>query len=563
MNTLAGRKALIVDDTKANRVLLKSLLADQGYHSIEANDGREAIELFNSEQPDIIFMDIMMPGINAYEATREIKAASRGRFIPVILMAQLTDNEVTIKCIEAGGDDFLAKPFDKFMLQIKIKSMQRIASLNREVQGMYSMLHREQEIAESYYSNAIQSTNIVNPFIKSKIRPAGTFSGDMVLSAYSPSRELLFLIGDFTGHGLSAALGAMPVSEVFKAMTAKGFSPGDILSGINKKLKSLLPVGMFFGVQLVIINQDLEHVRIFNAGMPDLLVVDGDNNTLKHKVKSTGLPLGIVDDIDPKEIVQYVPIKPNDKILMFSDGLTEARNINDDEFGDQRLLQAISNSPKNCIFEKIFHDLNLFCGDTTLFDDVTLVEITCVHDLLPDVKVADFIPVYRHNFSDNGEWEFSLKFSGGRLRKTNPVPIVVNYLAEIEPLEAERQSLFTVMTELYVNALDHGILGLDSNLKSSPSGFTQYFEQREKQLDTLDSGYIIFSLSVDQNEGVRSILLKIEDSGSGFDYLNHEAKLADQTSFSGRGIMLIESLCESLEYRGKGNVVEAIYSWNA
>ena len=83
------------------------------------------------------------------------------------------------------------------------------------------------------------------------------------------------MTGDFTGHGLLAALGAMPVSEVFRAMTKKGFSPEEILTGINKKLKSMLPVGMFFGAQLVVVNHDLEHVRVFNAGMTDVIIVDG------------------------------------------------------------------------------------------------------------------------------------------------------------------------------------------------------------------------------------------------------------------------------------------------
>jgi serine phosphatase RsbU (regulator of sigma subunit) len=562
MSTIIGGKALIVDEKKTSRVLLKTLLTDLGFESNEAGNGREAVDLFKTEQPDIIFMGTQMPEMDGYEATRQIKAASQDRFTPVIFITDQIDKSVSNQCIEAGGDDLLTRPFDQFILQIKIKSMQRIASLNREVQGMVSMLHREQEIAESFYINAIQSTNIENQFIKSKIRPAGTFSGDMVLSAYSPSRELLFLIGDFTGHGLSAALGAMPVSEVFRAMAAKGFGPADILSGINKKLKSLLPVGMFFGVQLVIVNQDLEHVRIFNAGMPDLLIVDGQDNSIKHNIKSTGLPLGILDDIDAEELVQYAPIKPNDKVLMFSDGLTEARNVNDEEFGEDRLQQAIINSPKNCIFEKIYHDLDKFCGDTTQIDDVTLVEITCVHDVLPEVKVAELIPIQRHNFNDNGEWEFSLKFSWDRLRKTNPVPMVVNYLTEIEALEDERQSLFTVMTELYVNALDHGVLGLDSSLKIDPSGFARYFEEREKRLLALDSGHVIFNLSVDQNTGVRSILLRIEDSGGGFDYMNQKSVSPDQTSFSGRGILLIENLCESLEYRGRGNIVEAVYSWN-
>ncbi|MDH3762146.1 MAG: SpoIIE family protein phosphatase [Gammaproteobacteria bacterium] len=555
-------KALIVDDEKTNRLILKSLLVKQGYQTIEAVNGQEAIDLFHQENPSIIFMDVMMPVLDGYEATRQIKAASINHFVPVIFLTAMNDEEALAQCIEAGGDDFLVKPYDRVILQSKIRSMQRIAVLNREVQGMYSMIHREQEIAESVFINAIQSSNIENPYIKQVVRPAGIFSGDMVLSAYSPSRDLFFLTGDFTGHGLLAALGAMPVSEVFRAMTTKGFSPEEILTGINKKLKSMLPVGMFFGAQLVVVNHDLEHVRVFNAGMPDVLIVDGETHRVKHRLKSTGLPLGVDASIDAKEIMQYAPISYNDKILMHSDGLTEARNASDQEFGNDRLLQSIADAPKNGIFDQLFTDLDQFCGNiTTQADDVTLVEITCVHDVLPEIEVHDYIKPSTHMIGDRGEWKLSMRFNGSRLRETNPVPILVSYLMEMEELEAERQSLFTVMTELYINALDHGVLGLDSNLKTDPDGFESYFQTRESRLANLDSGYVIFNLSVEQESSRRSILLRIEDSGKGFDYENRKQPKTRETDLSGRGIMLIQDLCESVEFHGKGNIAIARFSW--
>ena len=563
MSNIGLGKALIVDDEKTNRLVLKSLLSKQGYQTIEAVNGQEAIDLFNQENPSIIFMDVMMPVLDGYEATRQIKAASANRFVPVIFLTAMSDEEALAQCIEAGGDDFLIKPYDKIILQSKIRSMQRIAALNREVQGMYSMIHREQEIAESVFINAIQSSNIENPHLRQVVRPAGIFSGDMVLSAYSPSRDLFFLTGDFTGHGLLAALGAMPVSEVFRAMTTKGFSPEEILTGINKKLKSMLPVGMFFGAQLVVVNHDLEHVRVFNAGMPDVIIVDGETNQIKHRLTSTGLPLGVEAVIDPKEMLQYAPITYNDKILMHSDGLTEARNGQDQEFGSDRLVASISNAPKNSIFDQVFDDLDQFCGDnTTQADDVTLVEITCVHDVLPEIEVHDYIKPSKYMLGDRGEWKLSMRFNGARLRETNPVPILVNYLMEMEELEAERQSLFTVMTELYINALDHGVLGLDSNLKTDPAGFEAYFQTRESRLANLDSGHVIFNLSVEQESSRRSILLRIEDSGKGFDFENHNPPLDEATALSGRGLLLIQDLCESLEYHGKGNIAIARFGWS-
>jgi len=563
MNDSSPGKALIVDDEKANRLALKSLLVKQGYQTIEAVNGQEAVALFKQQNADIVFMDVMMPVLDGYEATRQIKAASGKRFVPVIFLTAMSDEAALAQCIEAGGDDFLVKPYEKLILQSKIRSMRRIAALNREVQGMYSRIHREQEIAESVFVDAIQSPNIVNPYLRQAVRPASIFSGDMVLSAYSPSRDLFFLTGDFTGHGLLAALGAMPVSEVFRAMTTKGFSPEEILAGINRKLKVMLPVGMFFCAQLVVVSHDLEHVRVFNAGMPDVLVVDGANHHIKHRLASTGLPLGVDANADIHEMLQYAPIAHNDKILMYSDGLIEARNARDQEFGSRRLVNSVKRAPKNQIFDQIFKDLAAFCGAVeSQRDDVTLVEISCVPDVLPALEAHDYLRPAAHMLSDRGEWKLSLRFDGARLRETNPVPVLINYLMEMEELEAERQSLFTVITELYLNALDHGVLALDSTLKTDPAGFEAYVQTRESRLASLDNGHVIFNLSVEQKAARRSILLRVEDSGKGFDFTNHAAPNAGDMALSGRGLVLIRDLCESLEFEGNGNITVARFSWS-
>ncbi len=553
--------ALIVDDELTNRMILRSLLKQQGYEAIEAADGREAVESYRERQPDIIFMDVMMPEMDGYEATRIIKAEAGNRFVPVIFLTAVTDEESLLACIDAGGDDFLVKPYDPFLLQSKIRAMERIAGLNREIQGMYSLIHREQEIAEQVFNNAVQKNNIVNPFVRTLIRPAGTFSGDMILSEYSPSRDIHFLLGDFTGHGLSAALGAMPVSEVFRAMTAKGFTPEEILSGINKKLRQFLPVGMFLGVQLISISHDLESVSVFNCGMPDLLIIDGPSRRIKHHASSTGLPLGVVDNLDAREIRQTLPLSEGDHLLMYSDGLTEAWSEQDEEFGTERLEQAITEPGEGSIFDSILGRLEAFCGEREQADDITLIKITVDPGLLP--KRPEHEPARqpsRHKASE-GDWEYAFTLKDRRLRETNPVPIIINHIMEMEAIEHERQSLFTVLTELYVNALDHGVLGLDSAMKSDPAGFALYFQEREKRLHALVKGQVSFHLSVKQYTDQRRLLIRVEDSGTGFDFHAQQQLEIEQNGLSGRGIMLVRDLCDELHYLGKGNIAEAFYSW--
>ncbi len=557
------RNALIVDDEMTNRLILRSLLKKQGYTTIEAENGREAIEMYLEHKPSIIFMDVMMPEMDGYEATRYIKNHAGNYFIPIIFLTAMTDEHSLQTCIDAGGDDFLTKPYDKFLLQNKIRAMERIADLNRDLQGMYSLIHREQEIAEQVFINAVQNGNIETPCIRQDIRPAGTFSGDMILSEYSPSRDVHMLLGDFTGHGLSAALGAMPVSEVFRAMTTKGFTLEEILVGINKKLRQFLPTGMFLGAHLISISHNLDQISIFNAGMPPLLIIDGKTRQIKYHVHSTGLPLGIIDTVNTREMIQTFPLTEGDRLILYSDGLTEAWSENDEEFGSERLEKAIQCAEADRTFENILSELDRFCGQRTQADDVTLIEVECVESLLPELAMHHDIPRKKHHFEFVGDWEYVFSLKDKRLSETNPVPIIINQIMELEGIESERQSLFTVLTELYVNALDHGVLRLPSSLKSDPEGFAQYFHERENRLRALNHGFVLFHITVEQNEDYRSIQMRIEDSGPGFDYSTCKQNLENNLALSGRGILLVRDLCESLEYIGNGNIAEAVYSWKS
>jgi len=558
----ASYKALIADSNQSSRQALCNLLLEQDYQIFQATDGAQAVQLFQQHSPDIIFMTLMMPVMDGFQATRLIKQHNEQRFTPVIFITEQHEDSLLQQCIDAGADDFLFAPLEPVLLLSKLSSMQRISALNHEMQGMVSLLHREQEIAEQVFNRAVQKDNIQNSHIKSTIRPASTFSGDMILSEYSPSRDIHFFIGDFTGHGLTSALGAMPVSEVFRAMTAKGFTPKEILLGIHKKLRQFLPVGMFLCAQLVVISRNLDHVTIFNAGMPDLLIVDSRTNQIKHHVKSNSLPLGIIEDMDADAIAQTLPLQQQDRLLIYSDGLTEAWSESGEEFGHQRLQQAILSAGSDLIFYRILSELDQFCGSRCLTDDVTLLEINCVPELIPSRHQSEPKPSRKRLSKAKGGWELSFTLKEKRLRETNPVPIIINQIMELEDIESDRQALFTVMTELYVNALDHGVLALDSSVKSDAAGFTRYFRERERRLGELQQGVVSFSLAISQQNKRRNMLIRVEDSGSGFDFSKlPEAHTQQATQLMGRGLLLIRELSDSVQHLGTGNIIEVVYGW--
>lgn len=123
--------------------------------------------------------------------------------------------------------------------------------------------------------------------------------------------------------------------------------------------------------------------------------------------------------------------------------------------------------------------------------------------------------------------------------------------------------LYTVMAELFSNAFEHGVLGLKSELKRSSDGFMQYYQERETRLAGLNEGYVIISMKHQGDGRSGRLVLTVEDSGPGFDFapVFDEPKDPASAQYCGRGIPLVDQICESLEYKGRGNVVEAVIRW--
>ena len=118
---MGGKQILAIEDHEENRRLLRDLLTSVGYELIEAVTGEEGVMLAETHVPDLILMDIQLPGIDGYEATRRIKANPALRHIPIIVVTSYALSGDDLKAREAGCDLYLSKPFDPIELLGKIK----------------------------------------------------------------------------------------------------------------------------------------------------------------------------------------------------------------------------------------------------------------------------------------------------------------------------------------------------------------------------------------------------------------------------------------------------------
>lgn len=553
--------ALVVDDEPTNRFILKSLLKKNNFEVIEAANGEEAVSSFLEHSPDIIFMDIMMPVMDGYAATEKIKSFNKEKFIPVIFLTAITKEESLNKCIESGGDDFLTKPFNNSILMSKIQSMRRIQDLVTQTTMLKEMMQRDEEVAEKVFNSAVTAPNDLPDSLHTILQPAGLFSGDIMLTSYTPSHDLDILVADFTGHGLSAAIGALPTSEIFHAMSKKGFTGQQILENINHKLNLILPTGMFMAAQFVRIRHELNHIEVCNCGMPDILIFDSVQRKIKTRIESKTLPLGIIPDIAIEPDFKYIPINLGDRIILFSDGAIESRDIKGKQFSQEQLEASLESSSSEFLIEDGFVSIQKHNHDCQQDDDISLLEAICSPQLLPiwEAEQTNDEPNIDSSNQPLDEICLDLKYSGERLRVAYPIPAIINFIKSSPGFEKHHQALFTVFTELFLNSLDHGILKLDSSLKLTTEGFNEYFGQRNNRLSQLDNGYIHITIKCEPEANGANIHIRIEDSGEGFSFDKVNSIETDTRLHSGRGIKLVSELCKSVTYKGNGNIVEAVY----
>jgi two-component system, sensor histidine kinase and response regulator len=130
---------LIVDDELDNFDVIETFLSEQGYNLHYAADGQKAIDFMHILQPDVILLDVMMPGMDGIEVCQQIKSMPQCRSVPIIMITALTAKEDLARCLEAGADDFMSKPINSLELCARVKSMLRIKQQYEQIKLLSQM----------------------------------------------------------------------------------------------------------------------------------------------------------------------------------------------------------------------------------------------------------------------------------------------------------------------------------------------------------------------------------------------------------------------------------------
>ena len=553
--------SILLLDCKLSRLLeLPQTLQAKGYQCFFCDEIKQVLSYLSLRSFDLL---IISQSEGVCKDIQLIRDSNEG-YLPVLMICDELSDEQLEDFTSAEIDAVIFTPINLTFLLLKISASLRLKQLfQREIQQKQQLLQywqnvdQEQEIAAKVFANILKSGFLETEAVKAVISPMTLFNGDLVLVSRTPENHLHVLLGDFTGHGLAASIAATPTAEIFSGMTQKGFAINDIVLEINKKLKKMLPVNMFLAVTVVALKPDEKKICMITCGLPEHFLVDHQAKTCVT-INSSNLPLGIESEIAITE--QVFKLNGGECLFLFTDGMFEAENDKGEAFGAQRIINAICTEDVNDM-EYLQNSLTIHRGQSHQKDDIAFVKLICYVENVPWRNTGS-AQMKKH--VEPLICRSMMEFDMSTLRVLNPVPLIVNALMDIQSLHSYRQTIFIIINELFVNALDHGLLELDSSIKSTPDGFMAFYALKEQRLHSCcHKGYIRFVFKHEVSEMGGRLIIKVRDTGKGFDQRNLQNHSQTNMAYCGRGIKLVTALCTSLSFQGNGNRVTVVFDWQS
>jgi serine phosphatase RsbU (regulator of sigma subunit) len=371
---LSESRILIVDDVKSNVDILVEALRDE-YKLGVALDGAAALRSVEKSPPDLVLLDIVMPGLDGYEVCQQLRADERTREVPVIFLSSLEDVKNKAHGFEVGGNDYLTKPFEVLEIKARVRSLLKAKAYADAVrEAMARDLRIAREIQMGILPASLAAvTKGTGLDVHAVMEPASQVGGDLYEVLRLSDQRVVVALGDVSGKGIPAALFMAVAVTVLRTLARQIAEPDEILSRLNDELAAQNPRGMFVTLQCLVFDLEQRRVSCAGAGHHQLAVVS-PGHPPRLAFPSSGRPAGLAAS-NPVER-ETLPLTPGDTFVLFSDGVSEAMNTEEDFYGEERLLAVLAASPGATAAEtvtRVFADVRAFTTGAKQSDDITVL----------------------------------------------------------------------------------------------------------------------------------------------------------------------------------------------
>ena len=376
MKELSDCRVLIVDDVKSNVQLLAEALKGE-YRISVALDGEAALKAIASTPPDIVLLDIVMPGLDGYEVLRRLRAEAATRELPVMFLSSLEDVADKAKGFELGANDYLTKPFEVLEVKARVRSLLKAKAWQDAVKAA---LERDLSIAKeiqlgllpSDLAACVEGTGLD---LHALMEPAQHVGGDLYLALRTTPDRLLLAVGDVSGKGIPASLFMAVTMTLLRSLAREQLGPDAILTRLNEELAAHNRGQLFVTLACALFDLPAGRVRVANAGHPSPVLLSADGSA-SAPFGSTGLIAGLF----PKAAYtcNEAAFSPGDTLVFYSDGVSEAMDPEENEFGEERLVAGLLARPRGGakeVADGVLAEVRRHAGTARQSDDITVVTV--------------------------------------------------------------------------------------------------------------------------------------------------------------------------------------------
>ncbi|HJW02144.1 MAG TPA: SpoIIE family protein phosphatase [Azospira sp.] len=561
---------LLVEDDGADAMLSRIALERCGHQVSLVASGEEALARFAELAPDMVVTDLRLPGMDGCELTRQLKQLCHPHWLPVLFLSGLAAESAVVAAYEAGADDYIAKPTSSPVLAAKLQVLRHRLSLQQQARERERLLqhYRDQaeeegQVAQHLMDRLVNAELLGDPAVSHWVRPAETYSGDLVAAARTPGGVLHVLLADATGHGLAASLAVMPVIQPFYRMTEKGFGIDTIAREMNRKVRELLPVGRFVAATLAAVDSSDGSIQVWNGGNPAPFLLAGQGLS-DLTFSCAHLPLGILpdDSFDPGLETQCLAVAH--QLVIYSDGVVEAESPRGEPFGRERLVASLLDGRTEERLPRAVAAIDQHLAARSARDDLSLILVHCERQSgRQQARVRRWLPPLSplsQQQSACANLQVGLTLSAEELRQMDPVPLLLGMVKQFPWGQQHASQIFRILSELFNNALDHGILGLDASLKGQGGGFEFYLAERARRLAELVHAQLEVAIHQVSTAASSCLHIRVRDSGTEFARQAMAADLAmEGAPHRGWDLQQVRSLCSKVEFRAREREVVAYY----
>lgn len=390
-------KIMIIDDIEDNIRVLGMLLQDNGYQIEAAINSKMALEQLKVIKPDLILLDVMMPEMDGYELCQVLKSDNRTFDIPIIFVTARNDEEALLRSFEAGGVDFISKPFNPKELLVRVKNhldlkiskeiisakVEEITEMNRElseskeeIERTYRKLHNE-VISAAEYVQSMLPVKINDELIETDwlFAPSQSLGGDSFGYHWLDKDNLAIYLLDVSGHGVASALQSVSVLNMLRFSTLPDVdfrNPALIFSELNKAYPIQKHNFLFFTIFYAVYNIKNRILKYAGAGHPPAYLFSGNSEPIQLVSQNT-----LIGTSDHSVFTDNsINVHKDTTLIIYSDGLLDSYTFDIHKWNEETLmLYLLSHEKSNENLQDIKDYLLKISLSNNLKDDVSILKI--------------------------------------------------------------------------------------------------------------------------------------------------------------------------------------------